>query len=79
MPDHVSATIQEVTEDVISVDGKSQTIRRKYKTAAKQGPLELCGKHLKLFTDKTELSGPDGESLSLQVEFVKPKEIPHDE
>lgn len=34
---------------------------------------ELLGKHLKLFTDKTELSGPDGGPVNVSVEFVDPK------
>ncbi len=33
---------------------------------------ELLGKHLKLFTDKTEISGPDGAPLDLTVNFVSP-------
>jgi len=31
--------------------------------------LELLGKNLKLFTDKTELTGKDGESLSINVKI----------
>jgi len=33
----------------------------------KKGSLELLGKHLKLFTDKTELSGEGGGPLTIQV------------
>lgn len=33
----------------------------------KKGSLELLGRHLKLFTDKTELTGKDGETLTIQV------------
>ena len=29
--------------------------------------LELLGKHLALFTDKTELTGKDGEALTIKV------------
>jgi len=32
--------------------------------------LSLLGKHHKLFTDKTELSGPDGSPVKLEVEYV---------
>lgn len=37
---------------------------------------ELLGKHLKLFTDKTELTGKDGAALmpTINVRFVKPGE-----
>lgn len=34
---------------------------------------ELLGKHLKLFTEKTELSGPDGGPVTLNILPVKPK------
>jgi phage terminase small subunit len=36
---------------------------------------ELLGKHLKMFTDKTELSGPNGGPLDakLTIEYVRPK------
>lgn len=36
---------------------------------------ELLGKHLKLFTDKTEHSGPDGGPIptSMTVNFISPK------
>ena len=33
---------------------------KKFKLTDKRASLELLGKHLKLFTDKTELSNPDG-------------------
>ena len=32
---------------------------------------ELLGKHLKLFTDKTEVSGPDGGPVTLNIQPVK--------
>ena len=35
---------------------------------------ELYGKHLKLFTDKIEHTGKDGQELKWQVEIVKPKD-----
>jgi len=38
----------------------------------KKGSLELLGRHLKLFTDKTELTGANGTDLNLTVSFVKP-------
>lgn len=34
---------------------------------------ELLGKHLKLFTDKAEVSGPDGAPVTLVVQGVKPE------
>ena len=38
----------------------------------KKGSLELLGRHLKLFTDKTEITGADGTPLDLTVNFVSP-------
>ena len=38
----------------------------------KRGSLELLGRHLKLFTDKHEHTGKDGEKLDLSVNFVVP-------
>lgn len=70
LPPEVSATIQEVTEEVLrgatakatTQDGEDEEIaavvlRRKYKVADKKASLELLGKHLKLFTEKIEHSG----------------------
>jgi phage terminase small subunit len=34
---------------------------------------ELLGKHLKMFTDKTEISGPDGSPVAVSVSFVDAK------
>lgn len=38
----------------------------------KKGSLELLGKHLKLFTDKTEFTGADGKPIDLTVNFITP-------
>jgi hypothetical protein len=32
--------------------------------------LELLGKHLKLWTDKSELSGPGGDSVTISIEGI---------
>ena len=69
MPEHVSATIQEVTEESIG-SGESVMLRRKYKISDKRASLELCGKHLKLFTDKFEQSGPDGGPINHKLEWT---------
>ncbi len=44
-------------------------------TMAKQGALEMLGRHHKLFTDKTEMTGANGGPMlsSLTIEYVRPK------
>lgn len=77
LPEDVSVTIQEITEDSIGKEDDNVVTRRKYKLADKRGSLELLGKHLKLFTDKVEQSGPDGGSIKhdVNVTFVRPGDI----
>lgn len=41
----------------------------KFKIADKNSALEKLGKHLKIFTDKMELSGPGGVPMGLTVRF----------
>tara|TARA_R110000851_G_scaffold266892_1_gene419366 strand:+ start:342 stop:956 length:615 start_codon:yes stop_codon:yes gene_type:complete len=62
----VSASIQEVTEDQIGGEdgGGPIVIKRKYKLADKKGPLDLLGKHLKLFGD--------AEKIEITVQSVMP-------
>lgn len=58
-----AAAVQEVTvEDFMDGRGEdAREVRRtKFKLADKKSALELLGKHLKLFTEKHEHSGPGG-------------------
>lgn len=58
-----AAAIQEISVDMTggSGDGKRELVpRTKFKLANKRDSLELLGKHLKLFTEKIELSGSLG-------------------
>jgi phage terminase small subunit len=73
LPPEISATITEVTERVITSEGESTVLERKYKVSDKRAALVDLGKHLKLFTDKTELTGAEGAPLDLTVNFVQPK------
>lgn len=36
---------------------------------------ELLGKHLKLFTDKTEISGPDGSPVKIDMSNLSPEQL----
>lgn len=42
----------------------------KFDSSGANKSLELLGKHLKLFTDKTEISGKDGEELTINVNIT---------
>lgn len=73
-----AAAIQEITMDMTGGAGDGErkpVLRTRFKLGDKRGSLELLGKHLKLFTDKTELSGPDGAAIqeNITVTFVRPK------
>lgn len=55
-----AASIQEITVDTTGGAGDGErrlVLRNKFKLGDKRGSLELLGRHLKLFTDKLELSG----------------------
>ena len=43
----------------------------KIKLHDKLKALELLGRHLKMFTDKTELSGPNGEPIEQVINIIK--------
>ncbi|AWL07590.1 terminase small subunit [Massilia oculi] len=60
-------------EPVRDRDGEA-TGEYKFDASAVLKGAELLGKHLKMFTDKTELTGANGTGLftGIKVEFVKP-------
>lgn len=67
-----AAAVQEVTvEDFRDGrgDGARDVRRIKFKLADKKAPLELLGKHLKLFTEKVEHTGSGGGPIKL-IEVV---------
>jgi phage terminase small subunit len=59
-------------ETITTKDGESVGMTTKIKLANKLKPLELLGKTHKMFTDKTELSNPDGTCRPMIVNFVSP-------
>jgi phage terminase small subunit len=73
-----AAAIQEITIDETGGgggDGRREKVQRtRFKLASKRDSLELLGKHLKLFTDKTELTGPNGGPVdtNINIRFVNP-------
>ena len=75
-PDH--AKVIAGIETMHKVSGEADdgiTITTKIKLADRGQNLERLGKHLKLFTDKTELSNPDGSCRPLIVNFVTPSKV----
>lgn len=66
LPDEVAAAIQSVEVVTKRVEGGEDhevEYVHKIKMADKKASLELLGKHLKLFADRTELTGADGKDL----------------
>jgi phage terminase small subunit len=66
LPKEVSAaisSIEVVTKNKPGHDGSDVEYTSKIRLWDKKGSLELLGKHLKLFTDKLEASGPGGKNL----------------
>lgn len=76
-----AAAIQEITtesfvaDDPESEDGDGQKIvtKVKFKLADKRGSLELLGKYLKLFLDRTEVTGPGGGPVPIQIVSAIPR------
>lgn len=66
LPEDVSATITEVTEEQLGTGEGAVLVRRKYKIADKKANLELLGKHLRLFTDRLEAK----DDIGPVIEFV---------
>ncbi|MBY6093842.1 terminase small subunit [Ferrimonas balearica] len=54
LPDDIAAAVQEVTERVVSERGGESVIERKYKLADKSKNLEVLGRYMQLFVDKSE-------------------------
>jgi phage terminase small subunit len=78
-----AAAIQEVTVDewLEGDEKKKHTVRRtKFKLADKRGSLELLGKYLKLFIDRSELTGPNGGPVPIQIisHIPRPKNLDKD-
>ena len=64
------AAIQEFTVDVRREKGSDGSVgdeieKLRFKLADKKASLELLGRHLKLFTDKVELTGKDGAAMQV--------------
>ena len=70
-----ASAIQEISTDEYTVGETEEEEARvvtkvKFRLADKRGSLELLGKYLKLFTDRTEVTGPGGEKLEILVRNV---------
>lgn len=73
--DYVINSLKEVAErcmqkePILDHDG-NETGEWRFDSSGANKSLELLGKHLKLFTDKTELTGKDGETLEINVNIT---------
>lgn len=63
------ASVQEITDNAITGD-------RKIKLSDKKASLDLLGRHLKLFTDKVQLSGEVGITFDLDYGIKEKLDIP---
>jgi phage terminase small subunit len=65
-----AAAIQEITVDEYTEgrgDEAREVKRTRFKLGDKRGSLELLGKYLKLWIDRTESSGPNGGPIPIEV------------
>ena len=69
--DHAAAITEITTRSIPGKDGDDTVIETKVKLADKGQNLERIGKHLKLFTDRTELSGHNGGPIDWNLQPVK--------
>lgn len=80
LPDEIAASISSievVTSRVPGGEPADVEHTSKIKFWDKRGSLELLGKHLKLFTDKTELTGKDGGPVAIthiERKIVRPND-----
>jgi len=63
LPEEVARAIGGIDHQTIGTGSDAIGMTSKIKIIDKKGSLELLGKHLKMFTDKTEITGADGQPL----------------
>lgn len=66
----VAACITEITVDEIIAGDRMIGVTKKIKLASKIGALDSLAKHLKMFVDRVELTGKDGEALQVLMEQI---------
>ena len=77
MPPEAKAAIASLdTEEVFEGQGEERVqvgVSRKLRNWDKTKALELVGKHLGMWRDKVEVSGKDGEALTVEVHVLAPR------
>lgn len=71
MPEDIARVLSSVDTDELRSDGVPIGETRKVKLWDKVKALELLGKHLKLFTEKHEVTGADGANLFEGITLVR--------
>lgn len=75
MPEHARRAIAGLeVEEIFDGQGKDRTCigyLKKIKLVSKEGTLTLAGRHLGMFTDKTEVTGKDGAALFGPEQIVR--------
>lgn len=74
IPPDVRRAISGVDVTEIMEDGRPVGLLKKVRLWDKKGSLELLGKHLRLFVDRLEATGKDGEPLEVVIRTVVEKE-----
>lgn len=73
LEDDQSRVLSEVSSTTTTLPNRTTITNTKAKAYDKLRALELLGKHLKMFTDRTELTGPDGAPIQITnyIDIIK--------
>lgn len=67
MPEDVARAIGGMDISQLSSDDETISVLKKIKLIDKKGALELLGRHMAMFTDKKEVTGPEGKPIQVMA------------